>query len=179
MNYNGWMINLSGSSVPVYEQDVSLKKKIATITKNECFTEWHPNDTNWEGGGRPVFLLNSSHNYTYGMIDYSLNNFGDFCDYASDGSSWIKVSTTKRKLVSETKLYYKDGHLACSLPKGTYVWIDPECTSGYSHPNYISVTKVQTPAGVVYNFSDSSGFIDLIPTSNTWLNVGSIILRKA
>ena len=50
-------------------------------------------------------------------------------------------------------------------------------TVGATHPNYIAVTSVETASGKKYNFS-GNGFIDLT-YGNRWVNVGSILLRKA
>lgn len=50
-------------------------------------------------------------------------------------------------------------------------------TAGATHSNSIAVTSVQTASGKKYNFS-GNGFIDLT-YGNRWVNVGSILLRKA
>ena len=35
----GWMINLTGSSIPVYEMGTQPTTRIGTITPNECFAD--------------------------------------------------------------------------------------------------------------------------------------------
>ena len=177
MSIKGWMINLSGKSIPVYLTDVLPEKRIGTLTKNECFADDLPIDVGYEGWGTPVTFLNASQEMDFGMIESEIENLVDFCDYASTGTSWVSVNTLKRKVQYATVAYYSDGSKCCSFPAGSYVWLDPDCTHGQNNPNYISVTKVQTAAGKTYEF-DENGFIGLT-YGGRWVNVGSILLRKA
>lgn len=137
MASHGWMINLSGKSIPVYSiaGGGPSTTKIGNLTKNECFVEGTFSANPWEGDDAPVFFLNSNHQMTFGLLADYENNLVDFTDYASNG------------------------------------------TAGATHSNYIAVTSVQTASGKKYDF-DGNGFIDLT-YGNRWVNVGSILLRKA
>ena len=173
----GWMINLSGTSIPVYDQGTIPVTRIGTLTPNECFADGASFGAGWEGWGMPVFFLNSAHENTFGMTD---NNFNcvDFADYASDGTSWVSVNTLKRKVQYPTVAYYSNGSKCCDLAAGSYVWLTENCTRGRSNPNYVAVTKVQTATGSIHTFSNGNGFVDLTH-GGRWVNVGSILLRKA
>ena len=176
---SSWMINLSGKSIPVY----SIKgggpstTKIGNLTKNECFVDGTISANPWEGDGSPVIFLNSSHQMTFGLITDYENNLVDFTKYASNGSSWVSVTTLERKVTYATVAYYADGSKCCDLPAGSKVWLSSSGTAGDKNPNYIAVTKVQTASGKSYNFT-GNGFVDLT-NGNRWINVGSILLRKA
>ena len=105
------------------------------------------------------------------------NNLVDFTDYASNGTSWVRVSTLERKVQYATVAYYADGSKCCDLPAGSKVWLTQNGTAGQTNSNYIAVTSVQTAAGKKIDFK-GNGFIDLT-YGNRWVNVGSILLRKA
>lgn len=175
MALRGWQINLSGASIPVYQMDVKKGAKIGNITANECFANGQASGSGYEGWGDPVVFLNSSHQMTYGAIDYN-NSYVDFGNYASNGTSWVAVSTLKRKVQYETVAYYADGSTFRKLPAGSYVWLTKNCTRGENNPNYVAVTKVQI-GNEVFEFS-GNGFVDLT-YGGRWVNVGSILLRKA
>jgi hypothetical protein len=182
MAVSGWQINLSGKAVPIYSFNGSGKAtstKIATITKNECFVEGTVPGTGWEGVDNPAVVLDPNHNMVMGVYtdSYYSNNFVNFADYASDGSTWAKVSTLKRKVKYATAAYYADGSLCCSLPAGSYVWLTNRCTRGETHMNYCAVTKVKTAAGKTYTFQ-GNGFVDLT-YGGRWVSVSGILLRKA
>ena len=177
MANRGWMINLTGSSIQIYSQGTTPTKKVGTLTKNECFAEGSEFGASWEGWGMPVFFLNASHSNTFGMIATTETGLVDFADYASNGSSWVKVNTLKRKVQYATVAYYADGSKCCDLPAGSYVWLTQACTRGQRHPNYIAVTSVCPVGGTTRNF-EGNGFIDLT-YGNRWVNVGSILLRQA
>ena len=52
MANRGWMINLTGNSIPVYsmlDNGAASNTQISNITKNECFTEGTAFGANWEG----------------------------------------------------------------------------------------------------------------------------------
>ena len=175
----GWMINLSGKSIPVYSVGGGgpSTTKIGNLTKNECFVDGTISENPWEGDGAPVVFLNSSHQMTFGLIADYENNLVDFTDYASNGTSWVSVNTLERKVQYATVAYYADGSKCCDLPVGSKVWFTSNGTAGATYPNYIAVTSVETASGKKYNFS-GNGFIDLT-YDNRWVNVGSILLRKA
>lgn len=177
----GWMINLSGESVPVYSAGNSgpSTTKIGNITKNECFVEGSISGNPWEGDGMPVLFLNSSHSMTFGLLTDYKNNFVNFTDYASNGTSWTSADTLERKVQYATAAYYSNGKKCCDLPAGSRVWLTPNGTAGQTYPNYIAVTSVKTASGTTYDFSKNSenGFVDLT-YNNRWVNVGSILLRK-
>lgn len=174
----GWMINLTGKTVPVYAAGNSgpTTTQIGNLTKNECFVEGSISENPWEGDGAPVLFLNSSHVMTFGLHEEYGGNFVDFTAYASNGTSWLPVNTLERKVQYATAAYYADGTKCCDLPAGSRVWLTPNGTAGQTHPNYIAVTSVQTATGKKYNFS-GAGFVDLT-YNNRWVNVGSILLRK-
>ncbi len=179
MASNGWMINLSGKSVPVYSvgKGGPSATQIGTITKNECFVDGRMSDNPWEGDGAPVVFLNSSHSLTFGLIADDTKNLVDFTAYASNGSSWVAVNSLERKVQYDTVAYYADGSKCCDLPAGSRVWLTPNGTAGQNHSNYIAVASVKTASGKTYSFK-GNGFIDLT-YNNRWVNVGSILLRKA
>lgn len=177
MAVRGWQINLTGSSIPVYPQATSQGSQIGTLTANECFAEGTAFGAGYEGWGNPVVFVNSAHVMTYGAINNFSSGLVDFADYASNGTSWVRVSTLKRKVQYATVAYYADGSKCCDLPAGSYVWLTQNCTRGQNNPNYVAVTKVQTAAGKEYNFS-GNGFVDLL-YGGRWVNVGSILLRQA
>ena len=114
---------------------------------------------------------------TFGLLADYENNLVDFTDYASNGTSWVPVSTLERKVQYATVAYFADGSKRCDLPAGSKVWLASNGTAGATHSNYIAVTSVQTASGKKYDF-DGNGFIDLT-YGNRWINVGSILLRKA
>lgn len=182
MAVSGWQINLSGKAIPVYEMNdngSASSKKVATITKNECYVQGTYPGTGWEGVDNPAIVLDPSHNMVLGVFtdDYYSSKLEDFADYASNGSSWVKVDTLKRKVQYATVAYYADGSKCCNLPAGSYVWLDRNCTRGENNSNYCAVTQVQTASGKVYKF-DGNGFIDLT-YGGRWVNISSILLRKA
>ena len=96
----GWMINLSGKSIPVYSVAGGgpSTTKIGNLTKNECFVEGTFSANPWEGDDAPVFFLNSSHQMTFGLLADYENNLVDFTAYASNGTSWVSVNTLERKV---------------------------------------------------------------------------------
>lgn len=175
----GWMINLTGNSIPVYSVGSSgpSTSQIGNITKNECFVDGTISANPWEGEGVPVVFLNSSHTMTFGLLTDYNSNLVDFTDYASNGTSWVSVNTLERKVQYDTVAYYANGQKCCDLPAGSKVWLTQNGTAGQSNPNYIAVTSVVTASGKEYNFS-GNGFVDLT-YNNRWINVGSILLRKA
>lgn len=180
MALHGWEINLSGADIPVYGGSKNWSQqgsKIGTITKNECFVEGTEFNTGWEGWGSPVIFKNSSGVMTQGAIADNISNLKDFASYASNGTSWVSVSTLKRTVQFATRAYYADGSLLCDLPEGSSVWLTANCTRGQKNKNYIAVTAVQPKGKDKITFS-GNGFIDLT-YGNRWLNVGSILLRKA
>lgn len=179
MSVSGWMVNLSGAKIPVYKMNSNgscSSTRIGYITPNECFVEGTVPGTAWEGIDNPVVILNSSHAMTMGVYSGSYSNLVDFAKYASNGSSWVSVSTLKRKVQYATVAYYADGSKCCDLPAGSYVWLTNGCVRGSSNKNYCAVTKVQTSSGKAYSF-DGGGFVDLT-YGGRWVNVGSILLRK-
>lgn len=181
MANRGWMINLSGASIPVYSMlgnGAASSTQVGTLTKNECFAEGSAFGAGWEGIDSPVVFLNASHDITFGVIKDQdvLGNLADFADYASNGTSWLSVSTLERKVQYATVAYYADGSKCCDLAAGSRVWLTQKCTRGETHPNYVAVTSVQTATGKKYNFS-GNGFVDLT-YGGRWVNVGSILLRK-
>ena len=131
----------------------------------------------WEGVDTPVIFWNSNYQRTTGVVSESNVNFVDFSEYASDGQSWIKVNTLERKVQYNTVAYYADGSKYCDLPSGSKVWLTPNATRGQNNPHYVAVTAVQPKGGTKVNFS-GNGFIDLM-YGGRWVNVGSILLRKA
>lgn len=183
MSVSGWQVNLSGKKIPIYDYNGAgtaiTSKRLGYITNNECFVEGTVPGTGWEGNDAPAVILDANHNMKMGVYteDYWGCNFGDFAEYASNGSSWVKVSTRKRKVQYATRAYYADGSKCCDLPAGSYVWLTSNCTRGQSNMNYCAVEKVQTAAGKTYTFQ-GCGFIDLT-YGGRWVNVGSILLRKA
>lgn len=174
----GWMINLTGSPIPVYSVGSSgpTLPHIGTLTRNECFVDGTFSENPWEGEGTPVVFLNSNHELTFGLLDSYGDGLVDFTDYASNGTSWVPVTTKERKVQYATVAYYADGSKCCDLPAGSHVWLTPNGTSGTTHSNYIAVTKVETASGTSIEFC-GNGFIDLTH-NNRWVNVGSILLRK-
>lgn len=174
----GWMINLSGKSLPVYAPNGGAPSTTqnGNVTNNECFVDGTFSENPWEGDGIPVFFLNSSHNMTFGLItDYDCT-LVDFTDYASNGTSWVPVNTLERKVQYATAAYYADGSKCCDLPAGSKVWLTNNGTAGQTNSNYIAVTSVETASGKRYNFS-GNGFVDLT-YNGRWVNVGSVLLRK-
>ena len=142
----GWMINLSGKSLPVYAANGGAPSttQIGNVTKNECFVDGTISENPWEGDGIPVVFLNSIHIMTFGLItDYDCT-LVDFTDYASNGTSWVPVSTLERKVQYDTVAYYADGSKRCDLPAGSKVWLTSNGTAGQTNPNYIAVTSVET-----------------------------------
>lgn len=180
MAKRGWMINLTGHSIPVYDSlsngAVDKNNQLGEITKNECFAEGSTFGAGWEGVDMPVVILDANHQITFGVIDDYAGNLVDFSEYASNGTSWVSVNTLERKVQYATVAYYADGSKCCDLAAGSRVWLTSECTRGQTNPNYVAVTAVETAAGKKYNFS-GNGFIDLT-YGNRWVNVGSILLRK-
>ena len=59
----GWMINLSGKSIPVYSPGGAGPStiQIGNLTANECFVDGTISENPWEGDGIPVVFLNSNH----------------------------------------------------------------------------------------------------------------------
>ena len=139
MAVHGWMINLTGNSIPVYsmlDNGAASSTKIGTITKNECFVEGTNIGAGWEGIDAPVIFINSSHTPTLGVVkDWDSNNLVDFSDYASNGTSWVAVNTLKRKVQYATVAYYADGSKCCDLAAGSYVWLTANCSRGYNNKN--------------------------------------------
>jgi len=180
MATGGWQINLSGSAIPVFrmkDNGSCSTTKIGTIYNNECFAEGTNPSVGWEGVDNPVDFLDANHNMQFGVYSGSYRNLVDFADYASNGSTWERVTTGKRRVQYPTRAYYADGSKCCDLPAGSYVWLTRDCSSGRSNPNYCSVSKVQTAAGKTYTFS-GCGFIDLT-YGGKFVNARSILLRKA
>lgn len=142
----GWMINLTGASIPVYSvgNGGPSTTQIGNLTKNECFVDGTISENPWEGDGMAVVFLNSSHAMTFGLIaDYN-SKLVDFTDYASNGTSWVSVNTLERKVQYATVAYYANGSKCCDLPAGSRVWLTQNGTAGQTHPNYIAVTSVET-----------------------------------
>lgn len=177
MAAHGWMINLSGSAMPVYTVGSSgpTTPQLGTLTKNECFVDGNISFNPWEGEGQPVIFLNSSHEWKFGLLDEYSGEMADFSNYASNGTSWVAVNTLERKVQYATKAYYSNGNFLCDLPVGSRVWLTSNCTAGSSHSNYVAVTRVKTDT-IDHTFS-GNGFVDLT-YNNRWVNVGSILLRK-
>lgn len=179
MANDGWMINL-GDAIPVYSMlpnGAISGNQIGKITKNECFASGAVIGAPWEGIDDPVWFLNAQHNGTFGVIESKPEaNIVDFTQYASNGTSWVKVDTLERKVQYATNAYYADGKGLCELLPGSRVWLTRNGTHGQKNYHYIAVTKVQKADGTTYNFQ-GNGFIDLV--AGNWLNVGSILLRKA
>lgn len=173
-----WMINLSGENIPVYSLGFigPATTQVGNVTKNECFVESIESENPYEGDGTPIHFLNSSHTMTDGFLVNSYNNLVDFTAYASNGTSWVSVSTPERKVQYDTVAYYADGSKCCDLPAGSKVYLKSTGAAGTTNHNYIAVTKVITASGKTYNFS-GHGFVDLT-YNNRWINVGSILLRK-
>lgn len=177
MKIGGYYINLSGSSIPVY--DSLGTTQIGAISNNECFIYGVPgSSTGWEGFGFPVTFLDASHNMVSGGIANIPSNIGDFTKYASNGSSWASTSTMVRKVNVASSLYNPNGSLIGSIPAGSYVSLDPENVCGVSNNDYISI-KSYTINGTTTSLGTSNAFIDLVPNSNNWISVHNIILRKA
>lgn len=179
MATSGWMINLTGRTVPVYEMQgngAASNTKVGQLTNNECFIDGTVFGAAWEGVDYPVIFWNSSYQRTFGVVGDSDTNFVDFSEYASNGTSWIKVSTLERKVQYATVAYYADGSKLCNLSAGSKVWLTSNATRGQNNPNYVAVTAVQ-PAGENKITFSGNGFIDLM-YGNRWVNVGSILLRK-
>jgi len=180
MIVHGWSINLTGADIPVYDGSKNWYQQgnqIGKLTKNECFAEGtaYGYGAGWEGWGVPVYFKNSSGVITLGAIKDDSTNIKNFAEYASNGTSWSKVSTTKRKVKYATKAYYSDGTFYRDLPAGSFVWLTSNASRGAKNPNYVSVSKIQPVGGDEKSFN---GFIDLT-YGGRWLNVGSILLRKA
>ena len=113
----GWMINLTGASIPVYSvgNGGPSTTQIGNLTKNECFVDGTISENPWEGDGMAVVFLNSSHAMTFGLIaDYN-SKLVDFTDYASNGTSWVSVNTLERKVQYATVAYYANGDFDKSL----------------------------------------------------------------
>lgn len=179
MGVSGWQINLSGKAYPVYKMQgagQASATKIATVTKNECFVEGTVPGTGWEGVDCPVVVCDPNHNMVMGVTKEYIPEY-KLSDYASNGTSWVKVSTKVRKVVKPTVAYYASGEKCCDLPVGSKVTLGNNCTRGLNNKNFCAVTSVTTAAGKTYNFQDH-GFIDLT-YGGSWLNVGSILIRKA
>lgn len=174
----GWMINLTGNTIPVYSEKNGgpSTTTIGKLTKNECFIEGTFSENPWEGDGNPVFFLNSNHNIKFGLIKNFPNTLVDFSAYASNGTSWIKTNSLERKVQYITVAYYGNGSKCCDLPAGSKVWLTKNATAGETNPNYVAVSKVVTSTGKTYTFS-GNGFVDLT-YGGRWVNVGSILLRK-
>lgn len=180
MAAHGWLINLTGETLPVYAEGNGgpTGTQIAKINKNECFVDGTISLNPWEGDGKAVIVLNSSHKMVFGLVDASKEyDMVDFTDYASNGTSWVEVNTLERKVEYATVAYYADGSKLCDLPAGSRVWLTQNGTAGQTNSNYIAVTSVETAAGKKYNFC-GNGFVDLT-YGNRWVTVGSILLRKA
>lgn len=175
----GWMINLTGATIPVYSVGAGgpSTTQIGKLTKNECFVDGTISQNPWEGDGQPVVFLNSSHEMTFGLLSDYDGELVDFTAYASNGTSWVEVNSLERKVQYDTVAYYADGSKCCDLATGSRVWLTQNGTAGQDNSNYIAVTSVETATGKKYNFS-GNGFIDLT-YNNRWVNVGSILLRKA
>lgn len=173
----GWMINLSGKSIPVYSvgNGGPSTTQIGTITKNECFLDGTASTNPWEGDGMAVRFLNKNHNMEFGLLADYEDNLVDFTDYASNGTSWVSVSTLERKVQYETATYNTEAKFQGTLPAGSRVWLTPNGTGGQNNPNFIAVTHIQHGSGGTKKAFN--GFIDLI-YNDRWVNVGSILLRK-
>lgn len=179
MATGGWMINLSGKKIPVYNSTLNGScgtTKLGDILANECFVQGTNPGTGWEGNDNPVIILDLNHAMTFGVYSGNYSNLVDFADYASNGTSWVAVNTLQRKVQYATRAYYANGDFCCDLAADSYVWLTENCTRGDSNMNYCAVTKVQTAAGKVYNFS-GNGFVDLT-YGGRWVSVNNILLRK-
>lgn len=179
MALQGWQINLTGKEIIVYDGSKLFTQKgnqCGKLTKNECFTEGTAFGAGWEGVGSPVIFKNGSGIMTQGAV---FDDFGtyNFANYASNGTSWVAVNTLERKVEYTTRAYYADGTGDILLNAGSRVWLTQNCTRGQNNPNYVAVTKVKKSDGTIIVF-DGNGFVDLT-YGNRWLNVGSILLRKA
>lgn len=174
-----WKINLSGTNIPVYSLGFigPATTQVGNVTRNECFVESVESLNPYEGDGTPINFLNSSHTMTDGFLVNSYNNLVDFTAYASNGTSWVSVSTLERKVQYATVAYYSDGTKCCDLPAGSKVYLKSTGAAGTNNRNYIAVTKVITASGTPYTFSSGDGYVDLT-YNNRWINVGSILLRK-
>lgn len=173
-----WKVNLSGSALPIYSVSGSgpSTTQIGTLTKNECFVDGSISSNPWEGDGAPVIFLNSSHVMTFGLLANYVNNLVDFTAYASNGTSWVAVNTLERKVAYATYAYDKSGKQVGAVPAGYRVWLTSSGTAGDSNHNYIAVSKITDSSGNVV--LSGAEFIDLT-YGNRWINVGSILLRKA
>lgn len=176
----GWGINLSGSSISIYGGSAGWTQqgsKIGTLTANECFAEGSAfgSGSGWEGWGTPIYFKNSSGAFVQGAIG-STSGLQSFGEYASNGTSWNSVSTLKRLVKYATNAYHNNGDFCKALPANSYVWLTSSCTRGQKNPNYIAVTKIQPLGEAEFSFKDN-GFVDLV--NDKWINVGSILLRKA
>lgn len=173
MAHYGWMINLTGAAIPVYSVDGGgpSTTQIGTITKNECFIDGVYSANPWEGEGTPVIFFNKNHEATFGLLNDYSGNLAEFADYASNGTSWVKVNTLERKVQYDTEAYDQGNNPLGKVPAGTLVELTRNCTAGDRHSNYIAVTRIGDKT------YDSHVFIDLTP-GNRWVNVGSILLRK-
>lgn len=179
MALHGWQVNLTGKEIIVYDDSKNFMQKgnqCGKLTKNECFSEGSVVGAPWEGDGSPVIFKNTSGNMIQGAVYDDYGNY-DFANYASNGTSWVAVNDLKRKVVYTTRAYYADGSGDILLEPGSYVWLTQNCTRGQKNPNYVAVTKVQKANGSTITFT-GNGFVDLT-FGNRWLNVGSILLRKA
>ena len=180
MANHGWMINLS-DTIPVFSMlgnGAVSTTQIGKITKNECFADGAQIGAPWEGIDDPVYFLNAKNTMTFGVTKSSdYGNVVDFSAYASNGTSWVKVNTLERKVQYETRAHYADNTGDYILAPGSRVWLTSNCTRGDEHPNYVAVTKVQTADGEIIEFQ-GNGFVDLT-YGGCWVNVGSILLRKA
>lgn len=174
----GWGINLTGSSITIYDGDknwVQQGSKVGTLTANECCAEGTAFGAGWEGWGTPIYFRNSAGVFTLGAIQDS-SRLTSFSNYASNGSSWVSVSTLQRNVNKTTYAYYADGTGRKELPPGSLVWLTSNCTRGQNNPNYVAVTAVQPKGGNKLTYS-GNGFVDLV--NGNWLNVSSILLRKS
>lgn len=177
------MINLTGNNIPVYTEDGSgpILPQLGNITRNECFIEGVLSGNPFEGEGCPVIFLNANHVFTFGLARnedcVGGNGFVPFTAYASNGTAWVSVDTLERKVQYATKCYDRNGSFYCDLPAGSRVWLKSSGAAGDTQRNYIAVTSVETASGQRYDFN-GHGYIDLT-YNNRWINVGSILLRKA
>ncbi len=175
----GWMVNLTGETIPVYASDGSgpSETQLGKLYAGECFVDGTISENPWEGDGTPVVFLTSDHEMRFGLLEDYHRDFVDFSEYASNGTSWVAVDTLERLVKYATVAYYADGTKCCDLPAGSHVWLTHNCTAGQDNPNYIAVSKVETAAGRVYEFT-GNGFVDLT-YNNRYVTVGKVLLRKA
>lgn len=170
-----WRVNLTESAIPVYDV-FNSSLQLGQVNNNECCVDGMISANPYEGDGEPVIFVNMQHVMTFGILGSYQGSFGNFVNYASNGTSWSAVNTLERKVQYATKAYYSNGNFCCDLAVGSRVWLSSSGAAGDNNDNYISVSKVKTADDTTYNLN-SHGFVDLT-YGNRWVTVGSILLRK-